>query len=399
MTPDAPEWAGLPFTGLSDTSSDPTSPIAAPSSPRNRALRDFVSVLDYGTYTGGDMTAVFQAALNDASAKGSANGAKFKLYVPPLAYQMTSVTPVSYVDIHAHGASLTRPSSYVTNHSFFYGGAGITQFALRGFVINGTNTELPFQGLCLLGNASFLTIEDCWAQNVAATIVYISDAQHVRVKGNTMQNVTQAGGANPINLKNGANGNTSPLQHLWIEDNYIDGCPTIPIDLVSDQTANRTDPVVDAHITGNTCVCTGAGWPIAVEQGGSAAPPNLQEIDISGNLAIQKGTGTYGICLTNDSAPASNDPLCISGVTLAHNRVISQQAGGIGILCSASHAAITGNRIAATTDDIRLTGHGTAVIHHITESGNVGHMGTGQQVAILNAGSVDTTTLSSSNTP
>jgi hypothetical protein len=391
--------------GIGDTSTDPTSPIQAPASPRNRALRDFLSVLDYGTYTSGDMTSTWTAALAAAHNKGSANGVKFKLLVPPNNYQITSLTGnVSYVDMHAHGASVTRLSSYTTNQAFFWG-PPITQFALRGLTVIGTGTETAFQCLLYTGQSSHITIEDCEASGSATSLVNFEDSDHLWVYRNKVLNGGTAGGYNAINFINAAHGSTNPLKHVWARENIVENFATIGICLVSKDGATRTDPDMDAHVNDNTCSVSGAGWPIAVEQGGTTTggAPNVKNIDISGNTCVQNGTGLYALAVTNDSTPLSNDPLCISGVTARGNRLFSLGAGGVGLLCLASRASINGNYIEATVDDIKLQGHGTAVINNIAITGNVGHLGTGKHINInpgngTTTGGVDTTTLTSSNT-
>lgn len=76
----------LPGSVVEDSSTDADSPIIVSSSPRNRALRDFVSVLDYGTYLSppSDMTSILISAANDAKAKNR------KLWAPAGKYAVSN---------------------------------------------------------------------------------------------------------------------------------------------------------------------------------------------------------------------------------------------------------------------------------------------------------------------
>jgi hypothetical protein len=78
--------SSLPAGTVVDSSVDPASPISAPASPRNRALRDFVSLLDYGTYISGDMSSVLATARGDAQTRSKV------LYVPSNQYLITTPT-------------------------------------------------------------------------------------------------------------------------------------------------------------------------------------------------------------------------------------------------------------------------------------------------------------------
>jgi hypothetical protein len=355
-------------------------------------------------------TAAVQTAVNAAGSLGAGVGAAVPLYFTPgKKYIWNRVTPASYVNVIAYGAVLQRDPAFSGDYPLFYSapylgiGSPVTQFSIRGATMTGTGTETPLQQLVLIDQGTFLTFEDNYIHDMGTSPFYISNSQYVWFHRNRVVNCV--GIYNNINVGSTAQGNLLPTKYVWIDSNVVIGCVGSGIALVSSY-STRTDPVIDAHITNNTCVTavnpTSSGWPIAVEQGGpTGAAPNVSRIDIAGNTCVQNGTfaaSNEAIVLTNDSTPQSNDPLCISDVTIRGNRLFAQGAGTAhGLLCQASNAAITDNFIRANGSDIVLQSHGSAVISRHVVSGNVGHFGTGSEVLIFGAG-VDTTQISGTNT-
>lgn len=367
------------------------------------------SVMDLPWGAKGDLatvdTAAVQAAINAVSAVGMSKGMMIPLMLPPgHGFVLGEVVLASNVDLRAHGALIRRDPAYAADAPIFFSspafgvGTPVSKFALRGGTMVGTGAETGQQGFISMSQASDVTVEELQLSNVAAQPVVLGDSQWLHVRRNTLKScATNVGGGNVINFVNSFEGNVTPLKHIWCDENYIDGTVALGVAIVSGANANRIDPVIDAHLTNNEITTIGAGWPIGVEQGGGAVPPNVSRIDISGNTLVQNGTGSYALALTNDSNPASDDPLCISDVTVWGNRLYAQGAGMSGLICLASLVSIGGNLIHAAADDIVLKGHGAAVIHHHTIAGNTGHLGNGKHVNVL-AG-VDTSTLTSVNTP
>lgn len=341
-----------------------------------------------------DDTTAIQNAINAASVIGTSMGTRCPLkFTPGKKYVWTSVIPKSYVDIDAQGAVFERLPSYAGTLSLFYVnpglsvGSAVTEFGIRGARMGGLGGETSFQGFCFMSQSTYLTFADNHIHDLAANPFYLIDCQNIWVERNRLINCTVQ---NPINFVSGSNGNATPLKHIWCDKNTVTGYGAIGICVVGATNSNRTDPVVDAHITNNTCEAAAGGvWPIAVEQGGTGAAPNVSDIDISGNTCTVVSSGSttmYGIVLTNDSAPASNDPLCMSDVTVRGNRVTSTgSTNSHGILCLASNAIIEGNTINAANTDIVVQGHGTAVVHHIALGPNAGGRGTGGRVLLFGA--------------
>lgn len=344
-----------------------------------------------------DLSTGLQNAYAAASAIGSNLGVPVPLVLTPgRNYMLSQVVPESYVDLRGYGATISRNPTYNSNVGIFSGNAaGITDVAYRGIVMPGTGTEQAFQGVFELGQVNYLTIEDCKATGLASFFAYLVDCQWVWLERSKAINCTVQ---NPFNFKNGANGNTMPWKHLWVNRCVVTGWNALGIDFVSDSFSNRTDPVWDAHVT--DCTVIGAvgngGWCLGVEQGGSSsAPPNVSDFDFSGNTLIQPNTsGTcYGIVLTNDSVTPSTDPLNISRVSVRGNHITANASPqGTGILSAASRAVIEGNPITAGQHDVQLQGRVSTTIFENRVRNNPGGQGTGNRVNVFGS-NVDTTTL------
>lgn len=347
-----------------------------------------------------DDTTKAQAIVNALSTIGTNNGSPIPLMIPPgFAIALGSLTMKSYVEIRAHGATIKRASSppnlplFAAAH-WLNSQPGVSHFSLKGGTVLGTGSETGWQGLILTAMSDNITLEDLDVKNVAVGPVYLEDSQFLwMTKVRQYSCSTIPGGINNFNFVNGSDGSTNPLKHIWCRECFVDSTSTIGFDLGMSGTPSRTDPEVDAHFVDNTSYTAGAGWPMAVEQsvGSNVA---IKGIDFSGNTLAQNGTGTYGLVL--DGALPSIG-VKTTGVTVRGGKIVSQQTGGIGVLVGSSVVAITGVAIEAATHDILLNGQTGATIARVTVAGNTGHLGTGDQVHI--GAAVDTTTVSSSNTP
>lgn len=335
-----------PTSVVSDSSADTTSPVAAASSPRNRALRDFVSVLDYGVYTTGDMTSTLQAAVTDAITRGK------KLYIPGNTYthsaRLIGNANGLVIEGNGPGSSILKLAAGSNSNSLRFnntadgtGATRLSKFVMRGVTLNHQGSSQTDQGGiegCLVVFATDdVWIEDCEFLNVrnGGLQVYASSNAHIR--DNVVDTVIYSQAGNAIDVSG---------------------------------TSNALAVGTDCTVVGNT-VRNGSTNAQAIDIYVAA---NASRITVVGNRTF--GASKTGLILEIGAGVDSTMDVSVVG-----NQVQGKSGTGLGVLDTSGtntgpksrNVTIQGNTVNGCSPGLSLTGHGlTAVGNTIDQYGTDG---------------------------
>lgn len=331
---------------VTDSSTDSTSPIipASPANHYNRALRDFVSVLDYGVYTSGDMTSTLQTAFTDALARGK------KLYIPGNTYthsaSLTGNANGLIIEGDGPGSSILKLASGSNSNSLRFnttadgtGATRLSKFDMRGVTLNHQGTLQTSPG----GIAGCLVV-------FATDDVWIEDCEFLNVRDGGLQVYA---------------GTNVHVCHNLV-DTVIFSLAGNGIDVSGSSGAAGADCVVD----GNT-VRNGSTNAQAVDIYVGA---NAVRLSVSGNRSY--GSSKTGLIVEIGGAALSTEDITVFG-----NQVNGKSGLGLGVLDTSStntgpksrNVAIQGNTITACSPGMSLTGQNlTAIGNTIDQYGTDG---------------------------
>lgn len=401
-----------------DTGVNPLSPISAAVAPRNRGLRDSVSLMDYtGMDPSGatDCTTLVQDALNTGK----------DVYRPPGIYQVSQVT------FTANGQTFWGPGMVIQKtgtvaHLVTFP-QNVSDCRFDGGAINGNNAGSGNFGININGVRNGITntvILNTGYHGAAISSSHTSSPQtshcyvhNCRVYNTGRQGVALVGddaGGSPIHCSvtnchtsaTGAAGVGATGYHLVIANNVIENCGfSVTEDGITAYDQTNTDILIignkiyntnnhGIHVGGNRINVTGnhingvLNSGILVQAAPNATPTACSNATVSGNLiynvfenAISVGnyshvnvTGNTCDTITNshgiqigDSGSGSHP----TSITCSGNSV-SNVTAGQGIRIEAvNKVTVTGNVTASTAQDgIKVTCAASETIDTISVTGN-----------------------------